>query len=549
MSNYNALKLISQIDSGDISPGRGYSSDSQQIASQICYNVTAGPVSGQRSYIKLATAMSFLDFQRDLHVDVTAKTKFWIFSANAEANYMRSVQNKDASMSLNYYQYAAGDVSINSSGFGKAALNKFGEAAYQNGQNPYFGLVCGDNFIYSYKEGALIALGINIEFKSSSGKEQFKAIAGGSFADIFSASVDIQKIINQTKIAGSLSIQAFQAGGDPAQLAHILSKDPNGDYYATSCSLSAMTYCVKAANGLLDYAKNNFPKQFSFQDNKGLSPLGVGFIQYVPIEFIGLNSTSLVTPQILEWRKELATTLQENQYYQQKFNELVSGYIVPWDTTSNLYKSCITLLNQANVNVNILMNPDPYHGPIGCYSFPYKCKDIFEEIMSEIKPITPNDLKVLNDIKYSIGFSVIDLYKNGDTPSSWGVVVLPGDRFKSLEFVFINDTLLRMKDFYYGSDGRTWCALAQGQSSNGINYQGTITNGVNVCKYVNKNQGWNKVQSPYYFGPYNDDNYDVSYKDQNTDTLAYVDTALDSHGLGEVNSSHINYDAYLYDGM
>lgn len=525
-----------EIKTFSISPGRGFSSDSQQMASQVCYNVIQGQISGQKSYINLATAISFSELQKNLHIDINAKTKFWIFSANAEANYMRSIQNKDASISLNYYQYATGDITIQTKGFGQEALNKFGENAYQNGTNPYFGLMCGDNFVSSYEVGALLTLGINIEFKSTREKTKFEAIAGGSFADIVSASSKIEKIINETKIVGSVSMQAFQIGGDPSQLAHILSKDPNGEYYATSCSLSAMDKCARAAHGLLDYAKNDFIKQFSFQDHKGLSPLGIGFLQYFPIKFIGLNSKTFVTPEVLAHRKELATALQENQYYQQKFNELINGYAVSWDTTSNLYKSFISLFNQVNNNVNMLVNSDPFHGPIGCYSFPYRCNEIFEEIQSELKPITQDNLKILEGIKYSIGFSIIDLYKNGDTPSSWGVVVLPpnthGDHFKSLEYVFINDTALELKEMYYGGDGYIWCAHAIGQASNGIHYEGIIVNGRNVCKYVNKNQGWNKYQSPYYFEAYNEDCYEISN----------VDVTLDN--VPEIDSSRIDYHTY-----
>lgn len=547
MSNKNTSKLISKVNKGAISPGKGYSSDSQQIASQICFNVTADPISGQTSFIQLDKAMSFLDFQRELHVDITSKSKFWIFSGNAEAHYMRSVQNQDASMSLNYFQYAAGTVSVSLLGYGKNALTKFGQSAYSDGKNPYFGLLCGDNIIDSYQEGALLTLGINLQFKSSYSKAQFKAIAGASFADIFSASVEIQKIINKSNIAGSLAIQAFQLGGDPSQLAHILSIDPSGDYYATSCSLSAMDKCIKAANGLLDYAKNDFATQFSFKDGKGLTPLGVGFIDYFPIEFIGLNSISLVTPEVLEHRKQLASALQENQYYQQKFNELVSGYIVPWNTMSNLYKGYDSLLKQASANVNVLMDLNPNQGPIGCYDFPYKCDSIYDAIVAELNPITPNNLTTLDAIRYTIVFDIFTLYKNGDTPSSWGVgLVYPnsyGDHFKALNSVSVTRTTLDESHIYYSSNGQTWCAHSQGQSgNNGMHYSGTITNGVNVCKYLHKNQGWDAGQSPYYFEPWNGDNYGDNIGDNSLANFAYYDSSDDSHLLNPIYSSHAHYD-------
>lgn len=49
-----------------------------------------------------------------------------------------------------------------------------------------------------------------------------------------------------------------------------------------------MDQCIKAASGLLDYARDNFSTQFSFQNNTRLTPLGIAFSQYTPIEYIGL---------------------------------------------------------------------------------------------------------------------------------------------------------------------------------------------------------------------------------------------------------------------
>ena len=176
--------------------------------------------------------------------------------------------------------------------------------------------MCGDKYVSSYSQGALLTMSINISFRSHCEKTEFEAKATGKYGDIVSASAGIQKIATQYKIEGSVSIQAYQKGGEPNQLANILSKDASGDYYALTCSLEAMDNFTKAASGLLDYAKNDFSTQFSFENNTGLTPLGIGFIKYMPIEYIGLAPTAtLVTDDVIATRKELTKSLDEAKYY------------------------------------------------------------------------------------------------------------------------------------------------------------------------------------------------------------------------------------------
>jgi len=55
------------------------------------------------------------------------------------------------------------------------------------------------------------------------------------------------------------------------------------------CDLKNMDDCVKAAEGLIEYAANSFPNQFSFETGLGLTPLGIGYSQTDPLYYIGLT--------------------------------------------------------------------------------------------------------------------------------------------------------------------------------------------------------------------------------------------------------------------
>lgn len=85
-------------------------------------------------------------------------------------------------------------------------------------------MLCGDHYITSYQQGALLTMGLNIKFSNSNAKKEFEEKAGATFGDIVRAAESIKSVVTEYQITGSVIIQAFQMGGEPSQLAKILNK-------------------------------------------------------------------------------------------------------------------------------------------------------------------------------------------------------------------------------------------------------------------------------------------------------------------------------------
>lgn len=524
VSSGSTYKRDPNLKYGDnIMIGGGYSSDSQQITPQACYNAT-GAASGQQAVLQLSVAQSFTDVQKELNIDISSKAGFGMFSASAEATYMRSIEDKDYSLSLNYYSYMYDTVSVQLAGGGIDAIKESWQGFYNEGTNPYFGLGCGDNYISSYKEGALLIMGININFVSHLDKEQFTASEGISFGDLISASAHIAQAASQYNIQGSVSMQAYQIGGDPSRLANILTSDPDGNYYSLSCSIQAMDDCVKVADGLLDYARNDFANQISFLNNTGLTSLGRGFITYTPIDYIGLTlPPSLVNQTIIDDRNFLTQSLLENQYYQQKFDELLNGYPVEWYTDSNIYISSQVLYAKAQNNVAVLLSSSvPDQGGLGCYNQPDQCNFITQNIKANLQPITAHDLSYLNGFEgmqynYEIPDIGAYIYKCGDVggkqwcvyPSQITMVSPLGDTTRSL---------VKFDSYYFDSNYLDFVAevtyLPQGKPNPVVfSYKGNSTDDGNWGNYTGPLvTPWGLYPwpitysasiSPFYFEPYN----------------------------------------------
>ena len=76
-------------------------------------------------------------------------------------------------MSLNYYSHQKHQVNLTFNGKGQDALTDKGREVYLSHHYAYFGIYCGDNYITSYHEGALIFFGLVLEFDSPYDKQMF----------------------------------------------------------------------------------------------------------------------------------------------------------------------------------------------------------------------------------------------------------------------------------------------------------------------------------------------------------------------------------------
>ena len=92
-------------------------------------------------------------------------------------SYLRSIEDKDYSFSMNFYHLIERDVSMEANSY--PPLTPIGLQIYHD-ESSDFRLVCGDQVIMGYKEKALLTIAMNLEFSQKSEKNSFKAgMSGG----------------------------------------------------------------------------------------------------------------------------------------------------------------------------------------------------------------------------------------------------------------------------------------------------------------------------------------------------------------------------------
>jgi len=497
---------------GNIIAGGGYSSDSLQITHQVCFNGTIS-TGEQRGRIRMDTGLSYSQMISELGVSASVKASWRFWSAEAEASYMQSLEETEYSLSLNYYQYISNNVNVHIAGAGTNALTEEGKGFYNDGKNPYFGLLCGDYYISSYEQGALLKMGINIKFSSSLDKKSFEAHASASFLSIAAVTASVKDATSKYNMQGSVSIQAYQKGGDPSELSGILGKDSSGQYYATTCSFKKMDACSNAAGQMLGYAATSFKNQVSTKNNTGLVPLGIGFTEYYPIEYLGLTPpASLVTPEVLQYRGYLANVLEENEFFQEKLHPFLNrGY--PGKLDDNFIEQVKYILQKTKHNIGQLMQ---FHGGAGdCWKFPDRCKTFVDDIKSKLHNITEEDLKFLDPIRYAVTAHVcyvdasnisvsylynVSLYRSLDSKDAWSISYPPAPNFTITDHkisVLSNDEYKYRLVYTFSGNETEYTTTFEGKKrKNSGEYEGTLKfNSQEVGqKLVEK-----KVESPYFF--------------------------------------------------
>lgn len=509
MLNNNSTKVLA--------PGVGFSADTQQLVDQICYQVNGTIVGAPSSDVQLSTAFSFTDFESQLGISIDASGGFGMFAGGGAFDYLRNIKDTSYSMSLNYYEISSAEIAIQFNGIGaENVLNPSGMSFYNNGTDPLFGIWCGDYIVTSYESGAMLLMGMKLEFASSFEKEQFTASAGTSFGDIFSASGKVQSVVQSLGLKGQVTLQAYQVGGEPNELSQILSKDSSGSFYILTCDLQNMNACTSAASGLLSYAQGSFSSQFSFSPQNNIYSLNNKF-DYKPIAMFELNTPpSLVTPEVTAARTLLAEVYNANQYYQENLYNIQNGYPVALDTGSAFYTSMTNFSTVVNNNLNLLLSTagDPTYQAINCYNLPQECVQTASNIMAKIGNITASDLGFLSAIQYI--YPLANPHMNDilyPTGSSYNWVQTGGPLYiLSVSELTITPTNFYMTGSQRNPDGSGPGFTIQTNSIDANNY------------YVSRIDHWHTDTgsiprfdtSPFFFAPYS--NEDVSH------TLGGVDS-------------------------
>ncbi|MGF1739781.1 hypothetical protein L4C34_01645 [Vibrio profundum] len=391
--------ILTQSDAPSVL-GSGYSS-LMQMSRISCYKPTnVYTAGGAKSVLELSNNTTYDDIQKQLHINVKAHGGIGPFSGKGSADYLRTT--RDTRYSQSFY-YKAGITfpmeSFMPTKTGKDGLTPMGQAALAAGPEKFVAL-CGDQFVQGVVPGANLIFTLKLDFATTTDKSNFNSSVSGSWG-LNGASDAIQKIVNEKHIKGSLSLLAYQEGGDPTQLAKIFSrKDAKGHYYALTCSLDDLNSCTGTIDGFIDYAKNNFPDQLNYQDG---TVVGNAY----PIDFHHENySTYKVdiaqTPaneETITARNKLGDLLYQTENNIDFVDRYLNSIVAPYFSVDA--KDKLESISHASHNNLALLN-SPYDGAIQCYLNPEQCVDIENNIDASLSPVDQETIDYFKNTMWQV---------------------------------------------------------------------------------------------------------------------------------------------------
>jgi hypothetical protein len=383
---------------------KGYSTDKQMATPRSCLDEKKGNIEttdGGVGVISFGKAISHDQLEKDLNVDVSASAKLGLFSTKDSAVYVRDTKEDSYSLTFNFIEKIILPTStFEPVAIGTDALNEFGRKSYELGAD-VFRNNCGDYFINNVIYGAGLYVTLKVNFDSISDKTSFTGELGASWGDIISVSTKISDVVNKLHTKGHIEVTALQLGGDPTKLASIFTSGPD-PYAISTCSLEKFEDCQKVVNGVLNYAANDFSKQFDNLDAQTLNKATV--IDYnleKYSEAILIKDTkSVLTDEIEAVRANLGDIYLDILDDQAFITHIMH---------SPIYNSlAIDLKNSiketaANLYANKQVLEDPFTGGIACYTSPTECVEIGSKISNKLKPI---DEKLIDKIKDSYNIEV-----------------------------------------------------------------------------------------------------------------------------------------------
>lgn len=367
----------------ELTEGLGYSSDSLMPAPAICYNPILTKRTKQTSEINFDNSYNFDKITDKFNISSNFNVGIGNFQIGALFSYLKEHEETSFSESFNYFQKITGNVEMYYSYKSEDLLNDTGKKIYENGENPLFRILCGDRLISSYEEGAALIFSLKLVFKDSSQKSEFKTKVNFPFGNILNISPEIEKITKKQNLGGVLKISGFQLGGDPTQLSRIISLK------TSTCSLNKMEDCQDMIKTMIDYASNEFPKQFKNEDGKwtsSLVPLGQFTKDFSVDEFGVKLAKSFVDEKVLKLRYDLVGIFQKAKFNFFHVNFIYENY--PGVFREEEFRVLHNAYEVTKFNYDLVRTTCE---PLFCWKEPQKCESIVEFILDNYKEVVLSD--------------------------------------------------------------------------------------------------------------------------------------------------------------
>ncbi len=382
--------------------GKGYDSVQERFSGDC--------VRGDTQYV--GTSESFINFDRSLSEKETAdslgfsiggKARYNAMNYSASAKFASSAASSEYSESTIYsssYKYKNAKLKYKGlTEVGRAASQGSSSYVWENWQK-----TCGHEFVEQIELGAKLFISAKVDFATKEDKSAFNAkfkVKGPAF----SASSELKQASRIFGKSASVSIRAYQLGGDVSRLSAIFSDSDGSEvqeerkdtHSLLVCSMDRIDACLDILDSALRYATDlddpqSFPNQIhpNYDPSKPDGPVELSYMTKPWSDLAFYPPPPIIAGLVKESRSHLSRMFEKNLNLRERVSALLTG---PFRLSASQRKKAKSFEDNIVENFTKINK-----GAVTCYQDIDSCVEEVNNISKTLHILDPNELAILPEI-------------------------------------------------------------------------------------------------------------------------------------------------------
>jgi|GEM_PF-5927076 len=297
--------------------GQAYDSDSATWGNLACVTGTVSADLEKRGSVEYVRDMTYADKLRDLSGSLSVDVPFPSVKVSAEAEYAakNTASEFRETHTIRFKTYKTKKLSL-----GTIAVSPLGNE-YATRRQRDLRARCKNEFVNEINLGATFDATMSLEFKSKEEREKF----GGSLkVDILNGAVKVEGKLafatEEQKKSVNIRLSATQVGGDPKEMASILTPD------VASCDAANLAPCISAFRHLIAYA-GTIKTQLTSDADYSIIHYHTASYADTGLEALMPKDNPIVTEITALARERLETRLRQARFDVNRTNYLLAANI------------------------------------------------------------------------------------------------------------------------------------------------------------------------------------------------------------------------------
>ncbi|MDQ3734575.1 MAG: hypothetical protein M3400_11370 [Actinomycetota bacterium] len=308
--------------------GQGYNVEQEEFCGQ-CVRGDVEFAGNQQSQLSFQRSMSEEAAASELGFQFGTKVRYGLFSGSLAAQFATSSTSSEYS-DVTVYSHIISFKNAKLRFPGVATgLTPEGVAAKGSSEGTMVGdnwpITCGHEVVQQITLGAKLMISVSVEFATREDKQSFSADVDFQGPPI-EVEAALQMASQRYGKTASLTLNAFQLGGDVRKLADVFGTDPGGAPILVA-SLDNPGAVLAALNAAVRYGREDFANQVDPEAALG-SPNGPAQLSYLtgPWAELGLFAPPpIISDGVLLARRTLSEEFEKNARYRQRLSRILNG--------------------------------------------------------------------------------------------------------------------------------------------------------------------------------------------------------------------------------